>query len=120
MLSRPVDPPPALPHLTDSEPLRALREARHHRFSGETERPMRLRLRAWASHVTGRSDRRLVQTLTDATETLTARCDLLADRILAVEAVSAEVAEVLGKEVTLLRAEVERLREASTSHLPHE
>lgn len=121
MLSRPADPPPALPHLTDSEPLRALREARQHRFSDETGRPLRVRLRTWASHVTGRSDRRLVQALTDATDTMTARCDQLADRILALEAVSAEVAEVLGREVTLLRAEVERLRESNTaSHPPHE
>jgi hypothetical protein len=120
MLSRPVDPPPALPHLTDSEPIRILGEARQHRLAHEAG-PLRRRLRTWASHVTGRSDRRLLQALTDASETLTARCDLLADRILAVEAVSAELAEVLGRELTLLRAEVERLRESNaTSHVPNE
>jgi hypothetical protein len=118
MLSRPVDPPPALEHLSDSEPSRLLREANQQRFSHQPGQPKATRLRALASRVTGRSDRRLLRALIDVTESLTTRCDVLADRMSAVEAVSAEVAEVYGVEITLLRAEVERLRASAAEEAP--
>ena len=122
MLSRPVDPQPRLGHLGDSEPWRRLRETRDHRFADLAGQPMKSRLRTWASRTTGRSDRLLLLALIDATETLMARCDLLADRVSALEAGGAEIAEVLGEEITLLRAEVEHLRtsEPASDVSPHE
>jgi hypothetical protein len=65
--------------------------------------------------VTGRSDRRLLDAVTDATDAITVRCDVVMDRLTTEEAVVADVARALGEELAQLRAEVVHLREAVAS-----
>jgi hypothetical protein len=109
--SRPTDAPEPVGHLSGTPAaleLQRLREASsaktHRRHEG-----MVLRMRAWLSRVSGRADRRALRVLADATIALVERCDLLADRLTAQEAVVDEVARALGEELTRLRAEVAHL-----------
>ncbi len=105
MLRQPADAPPPLEHVGDSDLVASLRRVRSERDAGTT-RP----LRAWAGRVSGRSDRRLLLALAEATEAMVAHCDLLGDRLAAQEAVTADVAGAFGQEIALLRAEVLHLQ----------
>jgi hypothetical protein len=105
MLLRPAEAPPALEHTGASASmvtLRRIRSERQHGVPGS--------LRAWAARISGRSDRRLLVALADATETLATQCDLLVDRVTSQEAVTADVTDAFGRELTLLRAEVAHVR----------
>lgn len=71
--------------------------------------------------VSGRSDRHLLFALAQATEAIATHCDLLADRLAAQEAVTADVTGAFGEEITRLRAEVLHLqRLVSLRDAPHE
>lgn len=72
-------------------------------------------LRAWAGRVSGRSDRRLLSALAEATDAIATQCDLLADRIAERDSVSADIADAFGEEVTRLRAEVLHLQGLSAT-----
>jgi (p)ppGpp synthase/HD superfamily hydrolase len=63
-----------------------------------------------AGRISGRSDRRLLSALAEATDAIATQCDLLADRIAARDTVSADIADSFGEEVTRLRAEVLHLQ----------
>jgi (p)ppGpp synthase/HD superfamily hydrolase len=54
--------------------------------------------------------------LAEATDAVTAQCDVLTDRLAAREAVSADVAESFGQEVARLRAEVAHLQRLVASN----
>jgi hypothetical protein len=99
--------------LREEHALRRFRDA----ASAWRARPARgrLRARAWAGRVSGRSDRRLLDAVTDATDAIAGRCDVVMERLAAEEAVVADVARALGEELTQLRVEVVRLREAVAS-----
>jgi len=120
-LQQPADaaPPPA--HVRDTEALQSfsrLWESR--RATGPSSSPGRA-VRAWVGRISGRSDRHLLFALAQATETIAARCDLLADRLAAHEAVSADVTGAFGEELTRLRAEVLHLqRLVSLRDTPHD
>ena len=59
--------------------------------------------------------------LAQATEAIATHCDLLADRLAAQEAVTADVTGAFGEEITRLRAEVLHLqRLVSLRDTPHE
>ena len=60
----------------------------------------------WASHVSGRADRRLLDALAAALQALADHGDLLVDRLAAQEAVTADLNRVHGEELARLRAEV--------------
>jgi len=118
-LRRPADPPPPLPHVRDGEALQSLSRELEGRRVGASSR--RGALRAWAGRVSGRSDRRLLLALAQATEVVATHCDLLADRLAAQEAVGADVAATFGEEITRLRAEVLHLRRlVAQPDAPHE
>jgi uncharacterized protein YceH (UPF0502 family) len=104
MLHQPADAPTPLGHVGETEAVRSLRRIRSDRKA--TKRSFR----SWAGRVSGRADRRLLLALTDAMEATAMQCDLLADRLAAQEAVTADVAGALGQEVTQLRAEVAHLQ----------
>jgi len=98
--------------------LSALWESR--RAAGRAASPGRA-LRAWVGRVSGRSDRHLLFALAQATEAIAAHCDLLADRLAALESVSADVTGAFGEELTRLRAEVLHLQRLVSSYdTPHE
>jgi len=109
MLRQPVEPPPPLGHVGDAAPVGSLRQSLQARRSGP-HRSLRLRTRAWLARVTGRADRHLLSGVADATDAIAAHCDALSDRLAAQEALTADVASVLGEEITRLRAEVTHLR----------
>jgi len=102
---RPADAPPPIPRARDTEAARRF----HHVWTAHTASG-RSSLRARAARLSGRSNRRLVVALSGATEALLAQCDVLADRLEAVEAVAADVGGALGADLTRLRAEVLELR----------
>jgi hypothetical protein len=105
MLRQPADAPPSLGHLGAGDALAAFRRVRSDRNSGATRT-----LRAWAGRVSGRSDRRLLVALADATDAVAAHCDVLVDRLNALEAVTADVSGTFGQEIAQLRAEVAHLQ----------
>jgi hypothetical protein len=104
MLGRPADAPPPLDRLGESEAVGTFRRTWSLQKTGGTS------LRAWAGRVSGRSDRHLLRTVADATETTAAHVDRMVDRLNAQEAVTSDVAGALGQEIALLRAEVMELR----------
>jgi hypothetical protein len=63
-------------------------------------------------------DRMLIGDLIRAADTLATRCDALADRVVALEQSLAEVVEVLGADLTQLRADVAGRREGGPSAVP--
>jgi len=73
-------------------------------------------VRAWAGRVSGRSDRRLLVALAQATEAIAAQCDLLADRLASQETITADVTAAYGEEITQLRAEVRHLQRQVAPH----
>jgi (p)ppGpp synthase/HD superfamily hydrolase len=68
-----------------------------------------------AGRISGRSDRRLLSALAEATDAIATQCDLLADRIAARDTVSSDIADSFGEEVTRLRAEVLHLHHLSAT-----
>jgi hypothetical protein len=104
-LRRPAEAPPALGHIGASTSMVTLRRIRSERRNGVASS-----LRGWAGRISGRSNRRLLLALGDATETMAAQCDLLVDRLTSQEAVTADVSDAFGQELTLLRAEVAHVR----------
>jgi len=72
-------------------------------------------LRAWAGRISGRSDRRLLSALAEATDAIATQCDLLAERIAARDTASADIADSFGEDVTRLRAEVLHLQRLSAA-----
>ncbi len=121
MLHQPADAPPPLGHVRDTDALRSftrLWESR--RDAGSSSSPGRA-VRAWVGRISGRSDRHLLFALARATETIAARCDLLADRLAAHETVTADATGAFGEELTRLRAEVLHLqRLVSLRDTPHD
>jgi hypothetical protein len=113
MLHQPTDAPPPLAPVATSAAMQSFRRT----ASSWNSAPTRS-LRRWAGRVSGRSDRRLLRALAEATDAIAAQCDLLADRIEARDSVSADVADALGEEVTRLRAEVLHLQRLVVSPDP--
>ncbi len=110
-LRQPADAPPPLGHVGDVEPVQSfsrLWTARRDRAGPPSS--LRGTVRAWLGRVSGRSDRRLLFALADATEAIAAHSDLLGDRLAVLEAVTADVAGAFGEEITRLRAEVLHLQ----------
>jgi ABC-type transporter Mla subunit MlaD len=105
MLRRPVEAPEPLGHLGSGSAAVSFRRLVSDRTAGT-----RRSLRAWAGRLSGRADRRLLRAQADVTEAVVARCDLLADRLSALEAATADVAGAFGEELARLRAEVAHLR----------
>jgi len=110
MLRQPADAPPAVGHVGTSAPVVSLRRILSDRPAGSGRS-----FRGWAARVSGRSDRRLLLALAGATDAMATHCDLLADRLAAQEAVTADVADVYGKEIALLRAELVHLRRSEAA-----
>jgi hypothetical protein len=114
LLRQPADAPPPLDHIGDGEAMRSFGRVWSSRNAAGGRS-----LRAWAGRVSGRSDRRLLLALADATAALSTHCDLLADRLTVQEAVTADVAGAFGQEIAQLRAEVLHLqRQVATLHDP--
>lgn len=105
VLRQPADAPPPLGHVATSGSLVSLRH-----ISSAGRSSGRRSLRSWAARVSGRSDRRLLLALVDATEVLATQCDLLVDRLASLEAANADVTDAFGRELALLRAEVTHVR----------
>jgi hypothetical protein len=105
MLRRSADAPPSLGPISGTDPVVAFRRVWSNR-NVSTKRS----LRSWAGRISGRADRRLLVALVGATEAIATHCDLLADRLVAQEAVTEDVAESFGQELVQLRAEVLRLQ----------
>jgi hypothetical protein len=116
-LHQPTDAPPPIGHVRDDEALRSLRRVRESRRE-VTPRSTSLvgTVRAWAGRVSGRSDRRLLFALAQATEAIAAHCDLLADRLASQETITADVTGAYGEEITQLRAEVRHLQRLVSPH----
>src|SRR5271156_1377300 len=105
MLRRPADAPPQHGPVSGTDPVMAFR-----RVWSDRNTSTKKSLRSWAGRISGRTDRRLLVSLVGATEAIATRCDLLADRLAAQEAVTEDVAESYGHEIVQLRAEVLRLQ----------
>lgn len=108
ILQRPADAPPPLGHLRDDGQVLRLRNEWANRVSPHAS--VRTTIRGWAGRITGRSDRRLLVALVDATNAVANHCDQLTDRLNAQEALSEDVAGTFGEDITNLRAEVIHLR----------
>lgn len=115
MLQHPVDAPPALPPLSQTEALFELRAGVSSRNQRELSGWL-ARLRSWGGRVSGRSDRyhqRLVESAVDA---VASRCDDLAERVSALSVVVEDVSTSYGVELARLRSEVLHLRRTAASH----
>ncbi len=111
MLRQPADASPPLGPASETEGVRSFRRAWSD-WNATTRS-----FRAWAGRFSGRSDRRLLVALAGATEAMAVHCDQLVDRLTAQEAVTADLADSFGREITLLRAEVVSLqRSVDTLH----
>jgi hypothetical protein len=118
-LRQPADAAPPIGHVADVPALQTFRAV----WAGRTAAPvasMRSSLRAWAGRVSGRTDRHLLFALARATDALATQCDLLGDRLAAQGAVTADLGDALGGDLTQLRAEVLQLRRlvAGQAHPP--
>jgi hypothetical protein len=109
-LRQPAEASPPLEHLSVTDAVVSLRRVRESRRATN-----RWSLRAWVGRVSGRSDRRLLHALSEATDAIATQCDLLADRIAARDTVSADVTDSFGEEVTRLRSEVLHLQRLSAA-----
>ena len=105
VLRRPADAAPPLGHVATSAPLVSLRGVR-----SDQENRARRSLRGWAARISGRSDRRLLLALVDATEVMVTQLDLLTDRLMSQEAMTADITDAFGQELALLRAELTHVR----------
>ena len=90
---------PALPHSVPSGRTAALGQPRR------SVLPARL-----GGPGVGRTDRHLLFALARATDALATHCDVLSDRFSNQAAITADLGDTLGSDVTQLRAEVIRLR----------
>jgi hypothetical protein len=109
-LRQPADASPPLRPLSVTDAVASFRRV----WAGR-KATTRWSLRAWAGRITGRSDRRLLSALAEATDAIATQCDLLADRIAARDTVGADIADSFGEEVTRLRAEVLHLQRLSAA-----
>lgn len=110
MLERPADVTTPVGRVADTRTLRTLRDRRAGQHAAAGPQSPRLRARAWAARLSGRADRRVLFALADATETIAAAHDALADRVASSEAVTADVGATFGEEIARLRAEVIHLQ----------
>jgi hypothetical protein len=114
-LRQPADAPPPPGHVREGDDVQSLSRLWESRRAGART------VRAWVGRVSGRSDRHLLFALAQATEAIAAHCDLLADRLAAQEAVTADATGAFGEEIARLRAEVLHLqRMVSLGDAPHE
>jgi hypothetical protein len=105
MLRQPADAAPPLGHVATSAPLVSLRRVRSDQLNGA-----RRSLRGWAGRISGRSDRRLLLALVESTEAITTQLDLLTDRLMSQEAMTADITDAFGQELARLRAELTHVR----------
>ncbi len=110
MLGRPAEPSRAPGHLADGDAVRTFRRTWSTWRDPARAGSWSARLRSAASKIAGRPERRLLSSVAGATDAVAAGCDALSDRLESQEALTAEVAETLGEEVSRLRAEVAHLR----------
>jgi hypothetical protein len=115
MLRRPAEAPTPLGHVANAGVVQSVRRALAGAPPGGS---LRATARRWAGRISGRSNRRLLLTLAATTDVIAAHCDQMVDRIVALEAATADLAGVLGEEVTQLRAEVSHLRRIVASPDP--
>jgi hypothetical protein len=101
MLRQPPDAAPPLEHVATSAPLVWLRRVR-----SDQENRARRSLRGWVARISGRSDRRLLLALVESTEAMATQLDLLTDRLMSQEAITADIADAFGQDLARLRAEV--------------
>jgi hypothetical protein len=105
MLRQPADAAPPLVHVTTSAPLVSLRRVR-----SDHEHGSRGSLRGWAARISGRSNRRLLLALVESTEALATQLDLLTDRVMSQEAMTADITDAYGQDLARLRAELTHVR----------
>jgi hypothetical protein len=116
MLRRPADAPPPLPPLHGHEAIRGL-----HLEWARTDAPptadtnpgalwRRARGKARRTIPLGRGDRELIGGLIRAVEAIAVRCDELADRLARQESLMEDVSDSFGQDITLVRAELDRIR----------
>jgi hypothetical protein len=105
MLRQPAEAAPPLGHVTTSAPLVSLRRVRSDQESGA-----RRSLRGWVARISGRSDRRLLLALAQSTEAMATQLDLLTDRLMSQEAITADITDAFGRELARLRAELTHVR----------
>lgn len=114
MFRRPSDPPEPLPPLAGSEHIAGL----HSEWARLDATPgagaplgarIRQRARAATFHVARRATAELLADLVRAVDAVAVRCDELSGRVERLEAVTDDLARLLGEEVTQLRAAVQRM-----------
>jgi hypothetical protein len=116
MLSTPAEPGVPLAHAYEIPAVLVLHQVMAARHEVDGHQTLRRRVRAWASHISGRGDRRLLEALAAASQALAEHSDLLVDRLRAQETVTADINRVYGEELARLRAEVSHLsRRISTA-----
>jgi hypothetical protein len=133
MLSRPVDAAASLPPVRSDPVLTTAHRdwaAVHDGTSsaagtggagrGWRQRLSQLMARAVRASLQPRQqeDRMLIGDLLRAVDTLAARCDALADRVVALEQALAEVVDVLGADLTQIRADLAARHESGPSASP--
>jgi hypothetical protein len=109
VLARPADAPPPLAPVGDGDPVQTFRRFWSARLQRATSP------RGWLGRVSGRTDRSLLLAMAAATDALVAQCDLITERLAALESLTANVTDTFGEEVTLLRAEVLHLRRTAST-----
>jgi hypothetical protein len=111
--TRPLDPGEDLPSIRGAEQISVLhlRWSRRPTFKDSTSIRARLvaKTRGMVERIFRGSDDALLGDLVRAADALAVRCDQLAGRLSSLEVTLSEVASVLGRDVTLLRARVEDL-----------
>ena len=112
LLRQPADAPPPLTFLGDLSEFQGFRnEWRAQVARAEARLPLRARARRWAGRISGRSDRRLLFAIAQATDALAVRCDEMAERLSNQEGIVEDVATAYGEDLTHLRTEIRLLRE---------
>lgn len=112
LFARPSEPGAPLEHIGKAGALQALRKELAYQ-RGE-QLAVRQAARFWAGRITGRSRRRLLLALGEATIELGDQCDRLTERLTAQEEITGDVAATLGEDLARLRAEVLHLRRLCT------
>jgi ABC-type branched-subunit amino acid transport system ATPase component len=116
VLRQPVEAPAPLPLLRDRSPLQAFRNEWQQQLERAGARlPLRERARRWAGQISGRSDRRLLFALAQATDALATHCDEMAAGLSTQGAVLEDVATAYGEDLTRLRAEIRVLKDLVSS-----
>jgi hypothetical protein len=120
MLRQPVDPPIALGHAADIEPVRLMRQVWKDQVQ-PSRSSWRRSLRVWLGRVSGRSDRRMILALAGAVDAIASHCDRLVDGLASQDVRTAETAGAFGEDITHLRAEVAHLQGLAASlNLPRD